>query len=296
MVVGLAALAFALTSPHQVLRWREVGRTIAQGREDVLSRPGEKAYSVHARLTLPTGFGWPVLAAGALGASSALRRRDRGSVVLLAFAIPWTLSIASAGWVFPRYVTPLVPVVAAWAAQGATLLGVGPPLRLALALAILCGPGIVNSVELDRILSRPDTRLLAAEWIDQHLSGRARVLCCRPWGEVVFDRRRARGIQCGNPAPSLEWGQVIVLPSHPHLDHLLPVSRELRTAVTTSGRLLARFDPFRPGGAAITEFYPGDAFYVPFRGLSGVDRGGPVLEVWSLHAEDSLLFRLRPLR
>lgn len=294
MVGLLAALAFCATSPYQVLRSRAVAHTVSQGRRDVLARRGEKAYSVHARLTLPTGFGWPVLLAAGLGASTTLLRRDRRAVVLMSFALPWTLSIANAGWVFPRYVTPLVPVLAAWAAQGASVVGVGAPLRLVLALALLCGPGTLLSLQLDRILARPDTRLLAAKWIDRHLSGSARVLTCTPWGQVVFDRRRSRAFQCSDPAPPLSWGQVIVLPSHPHLDHFVRVSSDLRAEVESNGQLLARFDPFRPGGAAATEFYPGDAFFVPFSGLQGVDRGGPVLEVWSLRPDDPALYRRHP--
>ena len=294
IVCLLAGLVFSLTSPYQVRRWREVAHTVSQGRQDVLSRRGEKAYSVHARLTLPTGFGWPVLIAAGLGASSALRRRDRRSAVLLAFAVPWTLSIANAGWVFPRYVTPLVPVVAAWAAQGLFVVGVGTPLRLAIGLVLLCAPGLAHARELDRVLAQPDTRLLAAQWIDQHLSGRARVLTCTPWGQVVFDRRRSRGFRCEASSPPLDWGQVIVLPSHPYLGHFVAVSQGLRDDVAARGQLLARFDPFRPGGAAETEFYPGDAFFVPFRGLRGVDRGGPVLEVWSLRRDDPALYRRLP--
>jgi hypothetical protein len=267
-----------------------------QGRQDVLSRPGERAYSVHARLTLPTGFGWPVLFAAGLGLAKAARDRDRRELVVLAFAVPWAMSIANAGWVFPRYVTPLVPPVALWAARGVCWLGASVPLRAVLATLILCAPGLLLSVELGRVLSRPDTRLLAARWIDERLSGRARVLSCRPFAELVFERRRARGVSCADGASGLEWADVIVLPSHPDLAHFVPVSPQLRQGVEARGERLARFDPFRPEGVegAAAEFYPGDAFFVPFRGLTAVERGGPVLEVWSLRRDDPTLWRLHP--
>lgn len=282
LVVFVAALCFCLTSPYQVKRWQAVVAAIAQSGHNVLGYAGERGYSVHARLTLPVGFGWPVLAVAALGLGLGLRRRERGTLVLLAFAAPWTMSIVNAGWVFPRYVTPLVPVLAVLAACGACALKLDSVPRLGAALVLLCGPGLWHSIQFDRIASRLDTRVLAARWIDENLPGSARVAACGPYGEVVFDTRRCRIVDCARLAALPARTEIVVLPSHPQLDQLVAVSPTLRQAVTSHGRLLVSFDPFLPGGAAWARFYTGDAFFIPFSGLEHVVRGGPALEVWAL--------------
>ena len=282
-VALLAAVAFAVTSPYQVKRGRAVLETIRKGQRDVIGHRGERAYLVHARLTFPEGFGLPVLAAAGLGLGWGVRRRHPGTLVLMAFALPWSLVFAPATWVFPRYVTPLVPVVAALAAQGVAVLGVATVTRVVVAIALLAGPGLARSIAFDRIAARPDTRLLAVQWIDEHLPPRTRVQACGTYGMLEVGTRPYRTIDCQDPRAPVDWGMVIVLPSHPYLGHFHPVADEVRQTVANLGKRLAVFDPFVPGRAAEAEFYPGDAFFIPFAGLGAVERGGPLLEVWALH-------------
>jgi hypothetical protein len=45
-------------------------------------------------------------------------------------------------------------------------------------------------------------------------------------------------------------------------------------------RLRAVFDPFTSEPPPAGYYFRGDAFYLPFTGLTTVERGGPIVEIW----------------
>lgn len=280
-VGGCAALAFAATSPFHVMHAHRMIAESIDATRGVMGGTGEPGLLVHLRVTLPEGVGLPLLALAALGLVALGRRRRWSLVVLLAFAVPWAATIAQARWVLPRYATPLVPAIALLGAAGFDWIARTPAVRLLLMALALAGP-LQRSVAFDRIAARADTRLMAAEWVEHELPPEARVLVCSGYGRPEIHGRRSRAVDCSDP--DIEWGRadVIVLPSHPQLGDWLRVSPALRDQVIGAGRLLARFSPFRPGREQDAWFYGGDAFFIPMRGLDAVERGGPVLEAWSV--------------
>jgi hypothetical protein len=284
-IVALApALAFAATSPIHVLNLAQAVKEGLETSRAVLVGRGEPGLLLHPRLTLPEGVGLPLVVLAALGLFWLGRVRRGELAVLLAFAVPWSVVIARTHWVVPRYATPLVPVFALLGAAGFAWLGRSAAVRLALVVLLLAS-SLPRSVAFDRVAARPDTRLVVAEWASRELPSGARVLVCEGYGFVEVSGRRSRAVDCSSA--DILWGRAdaILLPSHPHLGGWLRVSSALQATVQAKGRLLARFDPFLPGRVDEAEFYVGDAFFIPMRGLTAVERGGPVYEAWALPRE-----------
>ena len=76
------------------------------------------------------------------------------------------------------------------------------------------------------------------------------------------------------------------------LEHFSPDISELRAVLEGKGgeplgTQIALIRPFKlpyieERVRQRTYFYSGDAFYLPFSGLSLMDRGGPIIRIWKL--------------
>ena len=115
-------------------------------------------------------------------------------------------------------------------------------------------------------------------------------MVCTGFGAPTInaDRRRPpafepRLIECTPQAVERSEARFLVTHEHPELSNYSRVSDEMRTFLGRSGREMAVFDPFVPGEHD-TLYFAGDAFYLPFTGLSSVERGGPIVRIWELEA------------
>jgi hypothetical protein len=276
---GVAGAAYAITSPYTVILWRSTVRWLGVTQR-LLYGAGEPALFTHLGITLPVGLGWPVCLAALAGIGRCLWRRNVSGLIVLAFTVALFASAASVTMVFPRYLVPIVPPLAVFAAEAVVALAKrSPPLAAGLAL-VLAAPGAWRSAEFDRLAARPDTRVLAAGWGNTHFPRNARVLVCRGYGAPEFDRR-TKLVDCRRDDVPLDWGRYVVTSAHP----VLPfdaVSPALVHDLEARGRVVATFDPFTPGSSSRPYFYADDAFYLPFAGLGAVERGGPILTVWDI--------------
>jgi 4-amino-4-deoxy-L-arabinose transferase-like glycosyltransferase len=283
-------LFFTLATPYSVRDWYATweGFTVAVGM--LYGVAGERAAGVHLRVTFPDGFGWPVCLAALFGAGRAAWRRDRRALVPVVFILLMFASMATVRWVFPRYLLPFVPPVAVLAAQAtAVALDLSRPVLAAAAALLLAGPGIWSSIQFDRVAARPDTRVLAAEWVGANVPGGSAILVCDNYGSPVLNgdaRRRpafrVHMIDC-TPGPVAASGaSYLVTSDHPQMPWFASVDPTLRRYLDDRARRLAVFDPFREGASATPYFYTGDAFFLPFTGLGAMERGGPVVTVWAL--------------
>jgi 4-amino-4-deoxy-L-arabinose transferase-like glycosyltransferase len=288
---ALLAVAFAVTSPYVVLRHTAVLEELAARRRYVYDTGGERALWVHLRETFPVGFGWPLFFAAGWALLRAARLRRPADLVLLAFVVPMFALTAGAGRVFPRYVVPFVPALAVMGAETvvAALPGRFRSTGLTLASLAIAGPGLWHSIAFDRLASREDTRVLAAEWVGAHLPPRSTIAICSGYAAPVIndDHRRPPAfrpstIDCAKePTPIGDAGYLITA-EHPFLTRWSRIPPSLRRSLERGARPLAVFDPFRERATEKPYFYPGDAFYLPFSGLGAVERGGPVITVWAL--------------
>jgi hypothetical protein len=127
-----------------------------------------------------------LLALSLLGATLAISRRRQGAILHLSFVVPFFLLIAGASTAhlyYPRYLVPLLPGLCLLAGlalddlvkrlQGPANAGV--LVAAATALLFVVEPGM-SSVRWNERKCRVDTRTMAAEWIEENVAHRARVL------------------------------------------------------------------------------------------------------------------------
>ena len=290
-VAGLTTfLLFTLATPYSVRDWYATweGFTVSVGM--LYGVVGERAASVHLRVTFPDGFGLPVCIAALVGAGRAVWKRDARSLVLLTFVVLMFASMAAVLWVFPRYLLPFVPPLAVLAAEAAAaFVDLSRPAFAAAAALVLAGPGILSSVQFDRVAARKDTRVLAAEWVSANVPGGAAVLVCDNYGAPALNADPRRGpsfrvrlIDCTPSQVEGSGAPYLVTSNHPQMPGYASVDPKLREYLDARARPLAEFRPFREGTFAKPYFYVGDAFFLPFTGLRAMERGGPEVTVWAL--------------
>ncbi len=182
------AIGFVVGTPYAVLDFTQFQSDV---RFDIahLSRGHGidlgRGWVYHLTRSLPYGLGVSTFAAAIAGIAFTIRRNPRLALVLWTFAATLYGSIGSGQTVFFRYVLPLLPPLclsaavaveemASWMATRAPV----TPSRAMLALVlIVAGPALVNSAWFDIVLSRTDSRVLAAQWLTPRLQA----------GDTVYD-------------------------------------------------------------------------------------------------------------
>lgn len=304
IATGLAAvaglIAFLALSPYVLIDWPRFVRDVTT-RGDGLTRPHGidvgPGWLWHARVTLPAVFGWPLYACSVAGTVGLLVRRCRDSIVVLAFPLAYAVVIGSLDTTFARYALPLVPFMALTAgwltmvvARGiaARLRVVGTaPVAAALAIA-LAAPSVYQAVLLDRILSRPDTRVQASDYLGRHVSpgesihlsggyyartplsapGRVDADVVNPDGAGVFPP------DANGAAQVPTW--IVVHRSPLVLYTTVPPSLEALTRERYDR--VARFAATDAGHRATYDQQ--DALFLPLWGLGGVRHIGPTIDVY----------------
>lgn len=185
IALGLAAItglfAFLVLSPYVVIEWPRFVRDVVW-RGDHLGRPHGidvgPGWRHHALVTLPGAVGWPLYIWSVAGLACLLFWRFRQSIVVLSFPIAYYLVIGSLDTTFARYALPLMPFMALTAGwlTIATSEVVSRYFRVrsatpaAAAIAVLlAAPSLREIVLIDRVLSRPDTRVQAADFLRRHV-------------------------------------------------------------------------------------------------------------------------------
>ncbi len=167
--LALTGLAFVAGTPFALLDWPSFWRDLSFERAHFAAGHGQDlgwGWVHHLSFSLPYGLGWPLLLAGLGGCVWLGWRRRPMDLVLLGGILAYYAVAGSGKLVFPRYMLPLVPLLCLSAAVG--LEEVARRWRGLWAVLVLAAliPGAVLSWQHDQLLARPDTRLLAAEWIE----------------------------------------------------------------------------------------------------------------------------------
>jgi hypothetical protein len=287
---SLAAAAFVAGTPYALLdstaflaALRNVGAHL-EGGHAALAGP---AWAVHLTSSLRYGLGVPMLVAGIGGLALYCWRDRRAGVLFALLPCVYFVLIGVGQTAFARHIIPTLPFLclgAAYLIADATKLS--PVLAWSLAI-IVAAPSAWSAVQSDRLLSRPDTRLLAADWIrerfrdgatiyqsgyiyahvqmpmfDERLRGQYR--------EVSFDEASrtfisADGVRAQAP-------DVIVRPRCALLYCETPPPLAAVLDAYTPLTTIAAVDP---AAADRLVYDRDDAFFVPLAGFSGAIRPGP---------------------
>ena len=193
LAVGAAVAGFVAGTPYAVLTpgafWRGVMKEVREVGSVQFGNEGDlPGYLFHLLHSLPEGMGLPLFVLALGGLALLLNRRAPSDVILLAFVLPYFVFIGSLSSRFERYALPLLPFLALLAALALVEVagrarGSGwrlaarwrPGLGLAMAACLLVAPELARVTYFHVLLSRPDTRALAGEWIEREIPAGSRI-------------------------------------------------------------------------------------------------------------------------
>jgi len=244
-------------------------------------------------------LGWPLLLCFPLAAAICLLRggaRAKATGLALSVVVPLVLYHSAQALFFARFLLPCTPFIALIGAWGLVALREGTrrpwarqPLVLGAGLALLIASPLARSVYLDRLLQRPDTRILAKTYLDRVApAGSAIVLegsRYYPTYTPPLDPLRYRLLDLASD-PSL------LLPTSTSADYYLFSSfitgrvpgileaeeRSLMAGLEGLGFARILFSPLHDGGDPPFE---NDQVYLPYRGLFRYDRPGPAIVIYA---------------
>jgi len=222
--VAAASVGFVAGTPYALLtprafvagvtsELREVG-SVQFGNEGDL--PGYLFHLVHS---LPEGMGVPVLACSLIGLALALLGGAPRDLILLAFPVPYFLLIGSWSSRFERYALPLLPFLSLLAGLGLVAMARHvrerrwrlvqqwrPGVGLALMACLLIAPELPRIGYFHALLARPDTRVLAAAWIEREIPPGSRIALepyspSLPLAPVLSREAPQRGYRIGRLSP-----------------------------------------------------------------------------------------------
>ena len=194
--LGLAGLAFVLTSPFVVLHagaaWDDLSRVQRLAQDGWLGFEDDPVTPLAFVDRLWETLG-PLALLGIAGVVLAVVRRTRRDLVLLSFVAVYSLSLLPIEAHFDRYVLPLVPLLAVLAGRTPWLAGA------ALVAAVV---PLWWSIDDARALRARDPRLDAAAWIDRHVPASDRI-AADP-STLPLDGRRVVRLELPGPGRELD--------------------------------------------------------------------------------------------
>jgi len=277
----------------------------------------------HLFTNLPTAFGWCGYVLAVAGLVVGLRDRGWEAAPVVAHAAGAALMLAPVTQLFVRYGIPILPALAVGLALALTRLSILAqerisPLQASLAFSLVAvlalGPPLVRAVQYDHILSQPDTRELAQQWLLDHggtgasLGYYQRIHLVEPsWEEA-----------CRGKVPSWAEGRIAETPDNgppfwhdlvghdpdsliqetldaafkgnnvPAADYLFwpaPIvmcgKQGRLEGPNPAGQCFQLVDTISPGTPACGDLFDMfDSFFVPYTAFDGVIRPGPRVEIF----------------
>jgi hypothetical protein len=182
--LGAAAVGFVAGTPFAVLSPREFSRGLfgelqAIGTPQFGNEADPPGLLFHLLHALPQAMGVPLLGAATLGLVVLLRRRAPLDLIVLAFPLPYLVIIGTWGSRFERYAEPVFPFACVLAALGLWELASRWPARRVVVVSALAAlatlPVLGRVLYYEVLLWRPDSREVAAAWIEKNLPADAQI-------------------------------------------------------------------------------------------------------------------------
>src|SRR3954470_9779080 len=177
VAVALAAVAFLIFNPYALLARHAFWDDGIRKQTETAGDEGGKLGLANTSgwwyyLTTSTwGFGWLASVAALGGAAALLARNRRLAIVLAPAPILLFLYLGNQTRFFARWMLPAYPLLCLLAAYGVVALAsrFRPRVLVPALGALVLLQGLVFSVHNDVVLARADTRMLAREWMEQHI-------------------------------------------------------------------------------------------------------------------------------
>jgi uncharacterized membrane protein len=210
-VLGLA-LAFVAGTPFALIDFRtflsgvrfEAWHLSSGDRIDL-----GRGWWYQLRFTLWHGLGWSLLGASLAGLFALARRSPRTALVLWSFPMVYYAIAGKGLTVFLRYMIPVVPFLCIAAAVCVVDLADlivrrrFPYLQNGTTLALAClivSPSTYNVIRSDSLLARPDSRLLATQWVQTHLAAGSSIYQTGGWERLQLPETRESLERTAEPA------------------------------------------------------------------------------------------------
>jgi len=293
---GAAAVAFLIGTPYALLAPSRVWHDARAESLHLLSvhagiRLGV-GWQYHALVTLPQGLGWPLFLAGVAGILLAFLRTPRQAALVFSFPLIYYFVAGRGYTVFTRYMVPMVPFLCLGAgAFVATITSVDALRKIwvrRLAVAALVGicalPTALKAIAFDRVLTRVDSRVLAADWLAAHVQPGSWILavCSNFGGPQMWKRGQPmpfRVTSWDNDARSVVEGARpdFIVVEQSGLFHYSPVHEELQLVLKDYElrHTIRTYDPDTPH-----VWDQQDGFYLPLDGFTRVVRPGPTFLIY----------------
>ena len=293
---GAAAVAFLIGTPYALLA---PSRVWHDARAESLHLLGVHAgirlgvgWQYHALVTLPQGLGWPLFLVGVAGILLAFVRTPRQAVLVFSFPLIYYFVAGRGYTVFTRYMVPMVPFLCLGAgAFVATIASIetlrkirARRLAIAALVAICALPTALKAIAFDRVLTRVDSRVLAADWLAAHAQPGSWILAvCSNYGVPQMWKRGQpmpfRVSSWDNDARSVVEGARpdFIVVEQSGLFHYSPVHEELQ-AVLKDYELRHAIRTYDPDTPHVWDQQ--DGFYLPLDGFTRVVRPGPTFLIY----------------
>jgi hypothetical protein len=291
-IAGLAC-GFLLGTPYAVI---DSAKFIADLRFDFTHLAvghvlyGERGWVYHLSRSLPYGVGLTTCVAALIGVIPMARDYGARAAAIGAFTLTSYVLLGSGRTVFFRYVLPLVPMVCLFAGVAvwhggrwiAARTGLSVGMATATLIAVVAGPPLVNSVWFDVLLARTDSRVIAGDWLRQHVTPgetfleesayyAAIDLTDVPMHHWSFNPATGSFGDTGGRMP--DW---LILEESP-LRTYAGISPELRRLATERYTLVRDVHAASDGWAV---YDLEDAFFMPVAGFSTIERPGPNIRIY----------------
>jgi hypothetical protein len=290
------AVAFFSTSPYILIDWKRFLRDVNAVESTIEIGHGMnlgRGWWYFGLVVLPAGVGWPMLLAGVAGVLLLATTRARRSLVIVVFPVAYYLFAGHGYAVFARYILPVVPFVciaAAWFVVSTVrwVIPTSKPLARGILIStlalLLATPTARQSMQIDRLLSMKDNRLIVAAALGDTLP-LGSVICQTGarYGRVplTLDERTRSFVECdydpatGQFSADPQW----VLVQRSPLALYSAVSASLEQLLHERFTLVSAYpSEAKPAGARLYDQQ--DAFYLPLRNFEGIRRPGPSFDLY----------------
>jgi hypothetical protein len=297
LAIGVAALVVFCATPYVFLDWRQTVNDFNYQRGFLLNGVGNPlagyGWSWLLLRAMPDSFGVAVQFYLLAAMVWALVRPRPGTLSLLIFLAVAFTGMTRSHYVFYRYLMIPFPAMALLgglmisdlARIAARWIGEGRAVGLAVAgMALLLTPCLIRDLQLNRLLRQTDTRTLARQWIEAHVTPGGAIAATdntTPYGKPQLYTVRVLPFA----APQLlkrEGVEYVISDSMAPLEFYSrgPYASE-QALLDSHATLVLDLNPLLPDKPTPL-FDANDAFYVPLRHITSMTRPGPRIRIWKL--------------